>query len=186
MHDPIAYVDEAVSDGWYVLAAVLVDPLRWAEAAAMLHALRLPRQRRLHWHDESPVRRLQLASAVGRLDLRAIATVGHPVDQRRGDRARRQCLERLLWELQGVGAARVRAESRQPERDRADVAALGAFRRSGVLAPHMTFEHAFPLQDRGLWLADIVAGAVLADLRGDSRPRKPLEDMLRVVRVDLR
>jgi hypothetical protein len=108
------------------------------------------------------------------------------VDGRRQDRARRQCLERLVWELQGLGVARIHVESRQPERDRADVRALAAFRRSRVLAPHMTVDHARPLQEEGLWLGDIVAGAVLADLRGDHRYRKPLEELLTVIALDLR
>ena len=186
MAERVAYVDEAFADGTYVLAAGLVDGSEQHTVRAGLQAALLPRQRRLHWHDESPARRLQLASVVGDLQLPAVAVVGGPVNERRQERARRQCLERLLWELQAVGVDRIRAESRQPERDRADIRALAAFRRTGILAPHMTFDHVRPLQEQGLWLADIIAGAVLADLRGDSRYRKPLEEALRVVGLQLR
>lgn len=185
-HDRIAYVDEAVADGFYVLAAVLVAAPARGGARAAMRALLLARQQRLHWHDEAPARRGQLATAVGDLGLSAVAVVGIPVDHRRQDRARRLCLERLLWELQGRSVTRVHAESRQPERDRADTRALAAFRRSGILPAHVSFEHARPLQEECLWLADIVAGAVLAGLRGDSRYRKSLDETLREVRLDLR
>ncbi|HEV7655910.1 MAG TPA: hypothetical protein VGP36_14425 [Mycobacteriales bacterium] len=139
----------------------------------------------MHWHRESPVRRAELALAVADLNCDSVVIVGTPVDPRRQDRARRQCLERLLWDLRTRSVGLVRAESRGPERDRADTTALAGFRRKNVMPAGMRFEHGLPAQDRCLWLPDTVAGAILADLRGDSRYRKPLDHSLRVLLVEL-
>lgn len=180
----VAYVDESV-DGSYVLAAVIVDAAAQSDVRASLRGALLPRQRRLHRHAESPARRDGLAAMVEDLRCPAVAVIGAPVDRRRQDRARRKCLETLLWELGGHRVDQVRVESRGPVRDRADIAVLAGFRAGGVLASTVRFEHGRPEQDEGLWLPDIVAGAVLAGVRGDDRYRKVLT-VVREVPVELR
>jgi hypothetical protein len=181
----IAYVDESVDADRYVLAAVTVDADAAAEIREVLRALRLRGQQRLHWHAEASVRRAELASAAAEFGCASIAVVGAPVQLRRQDRARRQCLRRLLWELRQLGVRSIVIESRGPERDRADDAALAAFRRDRTILAITAVQHARPVQEVGLWLPDIVAGAVLADARGDDRYRKAFEQSLRCIPLEL-
>jgi hypothetical protein len=174
----LAVVDEAVGERWYVLVAVVLERERQPELRRLAATMLLPQQRRVHWHDESAARREKLATIVADSGCVAIVVVATPVDNKRQDRARRHSLERLVWELAGLGVAKVVAESRQPVRDRADTRALAGFRRRGSMPPTMTFEHARPLDESLLWLADVVAGAVLADRRGTTGYRKLLSEMI--------
>ena len=111
--------------------------------------------------------------------------VGAPVDAKRLERARRQCLERLVWELGQLRVATVIVESRQEVRDRADTHALAAFRRQGSMPATMTLQHARPVQEPLLWLADVVAGSVLSARRGEDKYRAVLGEALTEVEIRL-
>ncbi|MFK4038446.1 hypothetical protein ACI2LC_21845 [Nonomuraea wenchangensis] len=102
-----------IHDGLYVLAAVIV-PYEYAdEHRAALRALLLGKQPRLHWRDERPKRRLEITQAVAALHpntviVIVIGTRLMPAKQRR---ARRKCLERLLWHLTCRDVSRVVMEA---------------------------------------------------------------------------
>jgi len=124
------------------------------------------RARRVHWREERPTRRRRLAAAVASLDVRHIAVVATDADPGKQERARRQCLKRLLWELDhGLDVARLTLESRR-ERDRHDIAAVTGFRRAHLISSVLRIDHALPAQEPLLWFPDIVAGAVSASRAG--------------------
>src|SRR5437879_6497307 len=115
-----AWVDESVivggdeRPGAYTLAAVLADPLACEDLRGALRALTARRVVRLHWVAESAKRRDLIAQVISGMDVAAIVTVGSPVERLKQERARRCCLERLLYELDLVGVSQVWLESRAP------------------------------------------------------------------------
>ncbi|ONI68756.1 hypothetical protein BWI15_37935 [Kribbella sp. ALI-6-A] len=52
-------------------------------------------------------RRDRIAAVVGKLDIAAIVVVGTPMTRTKQERARRCCLERLLYELDDLGVREV-------------------------------------------------------------------------------
>lgn len=59
-----AHVDESHRPGLYVLAAALLEEETLPLARTALEGLRVGRSDRLHWRNESPARRLVIASTV--------------------------------------------------------------------------------------------------------------------------
>jgi hypothetical protein len=182
----LATVDEAMHGKWYVLAAAIMSETDVGRIRDGLRMLLLRRQKRLHWREESSGRREKLVSAALAARCLFVVVVGVGMDERRQERARRQCLERLLWELDQRRVQRVIAETRHAERNATDIRAIGAFRRSGVVSPMLGFEHGQPVQEPLLWLPDIVAGAVLAGYTGRSYLRLALDDILIEIQIELR
>lgn len=91
-----------------------------------------------------------------------------PVALTKQERARRQVLGRLLWELDQRQVEHALLESRHPERDGHDIKAIGGFRNAGLLSRRLRVEHGKAKQEPLLWLPDPVAGAV-----GDQRCGAP-------------
>ncbi len=62
-------------------------------------------------------------------------------------------------------------ESREAKLNARDITAVDAFRAGGVIGPNIVVEHGFPVGPKGeplLWVPDIVAGAIGAELdRGE-------------------
>ncbi|MEU4388988.1 hypothetical protein [Promicromonospora sp. NPDC023805] len=99
-------------------------------------------------------------------DLVHIVVVGSPVDPRKQERARRQCLERLVFELGNMDVSQVWLESRTQslnERDRRMFAALHA---KHAMPVELHIDFALPTDEPMLWVADAVAGAVGQARRG--------------------
>jgi len=160
-----AWVDESVSigvdrSGFYVLAASVGDP---SAAEAMRSAMRelVPKpRRRLHWHSEAAGTRRAAVDRIAALDLVHVVVVREVVEARRQERARRHCLERLLFELDQLEVARVWLESRGPTPDRRDVVMVDALRRSAAVSAKLRVGFARPSEEPMLWIPDAIAGAV--------------------------
>jgi hypothetical protein len=181
-----AYVDESgrvcATGACYVLAAVLVPGQRAEPVRLALRALLRRDQRRIHWHAERASSRTALAAAVGALDLRAVAVVAPSVEGRKWERARRQCLVRLMWELEQRAERVVVLESRAGRRDLEDARLLVAARRSGHAGRGVHYRFVRPTDEPLLWVADIVAGVVgVATLEGDTRFLDLLGDRVSVI-----
>lgn len=99
------------ADGMYLLAAVVGDPTMCEPARDALRELVRKRGGRLHWRQEEGPRRAKIAAAIGTQDLACIV-VGVPIAPRRQERARRKCMERLLFELERIGVSHVWLETR--------------------------------------------------------------------------
>jgi len=164
-----AFADESlrVRAGLYILAAVIVTDTDSDDVRHTLRGLRQRRQARLHWREEGSKRRRSLVAAIRELPYTGVVVVADGMASGRQERARRQCIERLLTELTGKGISSVVFERRHPDldaRDRVMVAALQR-RRSIPTGLHTSWQPASaePL----LWLADIAAGAAALAQAGD-------------------
>lgn len=117
-----------------MLAAAVVREDRRDEVRLGLRGLLLKGQDRLHWRDEDQPRRVRIATAIADLPVQSLVVVGARVVAARQERARRQALSRLLWELDRRQAEHLLLESRRDERDLHDVKAIGGFRNQQVLS----------------------------------------------------
>jgi hypothetical protein len=167
-----AWVDESMQmpgperDGLYLLAAAVASPATCDPMRESLRELILKGAQRLHWRDESAPRRAKIASAIADHDLVHVVVVGAPIDTKRQERARRQCLERLVFELGILDVSQVWLESRTQslnDRDRRMFAALHA---KHAMPAELHIDFASPAEEPMLWVADAVAGAVGQARRG--------------------
>ena len=170
-----AWVDESMQmpslerDGLYLLAAAVASPTGCDPMRDDLRELLLKGARRLHWRDESAPRRAKIASAIADHDLVHVVVIGAPIDARRQERARRLCLERLVFELGILDVSQVWLESRTGslnDRDRRMFAALHA---KQAMPTDFHIDFALPTEEPMLWVADAVAGAVDQARRGFAR-----------------
>ena len=150
------------------MAAVIVDSADQDEIRLALESLRLGKKRRLHWRDESPAHRVDIVEALVKLPLCGIVTVLLHGKDTRHERARRLCLERLLYELDVKNIAKVTVESRCIE-DRLDRGLLTSLRRSQRVSRSMEVKWAPPFDEPLLWAADAVVGATTWWLDGHTR-----------------
>ncbi|MGL5862990.1 MAG: hypothetical protein ACRCY9_17225, partial [Phycicoccus sp.] len=125
---------------------------------------------KLHWRDESTPRRARIAAEVARMPLTSVVVVRStpttlPHDP---ERARRKCMERLLWELVTRGVPDVTFESRGPRDDDRDRRMLDALRRSRGLPGPIRLNHAVGRTEPLLWAPDAVCGAVVEDRCGET------------------
>jgi hypothetical protein len=164
-----AYVDESVRvfRGLYVMAAVLVPPADAERHRAALRRLLLRRQRRLHWRDENRKRRVQIVEAVAALRLSVVVVVGTGLDARRQERARRKCMEHLLWELGRRPVVEVLFESRGSGMDAADKRLIDVLRTRRAIAPRLRALWIAAVEEPLTWLPDIAAGAAALAVDGE-------------------
>lgn len=185
-----AWMDESVltpvdGQSTYILAAVLCLPSECNEIRNDLCSLLRRRQPRLHWKEESDARRDRIASAVGAWRLPALVVVGHPVNSAKQERARRLCFAALVDRLGRRGVSRLWIEARTPSLDRRDRQMVDALRSQRRLPDGLHVDVARPLQESMLWLPDVVAGVVHAELDGRPRWRAEMDDTIDEVRVTL-
>ncbi|UBU10607.1 hypothetical protein [Nonomuraea gerenzanensis] len=189
MNPPFAaYVDESMvlARGVYLMAAVLVAPHQADRYRADLRALLLHRQLRLHWHDENDKRRTQLIEAVAEWRPDGILVVGTGMDPARQERARRKCMECLLWELGDHHVADVFFERRDAGLDRRDHELVVKLKGRHAVPPRLRLSWCDPVSEPLLWLADIIAGARCLAERGDDKFWSLVETGLALQRIDTR
>lgn len=182
-----AYVDESIrtTEGFYILAAAVLDEPDQDQARDEL--LRLSqRGMPFHWRLEHPRRRTEAINVVKELSSLHVVVIGAPVNPRRQERARRQCIEALLHHLEAAGTAHVLLETRNATADRRDIAAVDQCRSRGAISHAIRVDHGRPSEEPLLWLADIVAGAVSAAAGGDPMYRASIEPWLTEHRIQLR
>jgi len=167
-----AYVDESEPDprsgsaGVYLLAAALIEDIEEGAAREVVAGLRLPGQKKLHWHDEDDKRRAVVAETISRLPALHLLIVR--VDQpASSERRRRLCLARLLPEIYTSGVVDVFLESRERKQNVRDVQLLNGLRSRHLVGPELRIHHRPGPTDPLLWIPDVVAGAVGAERRGD-------------------
>ena len=172
----VAFVDESAhrphhgeQAGSYIMAAVMVELSHCGMLRDVVRPLRVS-GRRFHWRHEQPQSKTRAVETLADQHALHVVIIGAPLD-RREERARRQCLERLLFELESAGIERVFLESRSERLNRQDYAAVAAFRARQVLT-RIRIDHLFPEGPNGeplLWIPDVVAGAVAAELGGNPK-----------------
>lgn len=170
--DWVAFVDESGSNSaldpdTYIFAAAIADQRTVAASAEVMHSLRLRRQKKVHWRDESPERQSKVIAAVASLELEHLVVVRSCEPSERPERRRRQCLEHLCWSLQDLGVTQMTLESRGQRDDRRDLEALQTFRARKVVTGELRMEHRPGPAEPMLWVPDTVCGAVVADRTGN-------------------
>ena len=167
-----AFVDESMRSGRYLLACVLTDARDLPSLRASLTGLLRPRQRRLHFHNESPGRRRALLTAFASMPVRLLIVTSRATHGFDDEAARDACLGLLVAHLQRVGVERLVLESRDD--DRGDARTIIRARQS---QPPLVFEHRAPAAEPVLWLADGAAWA--AGLGGElARLLGPITDRI--------
>lgn len=182
----VSFVDESGSNrtldpGTYLLSAAIVEPHRLLEIRDSMAQLALPGQKKLHWRDESDLRRLLIARSIYDFSLEHLVVVRSDAPDDRPERQRRRCLQRLTYELDQLGVDRMTLESRGPQDDRRDRAALDAFRRSGNVSPSLRMFHQPGPEEPLLWLPDAVCGAMVGHRTGNPEPWNVLKSQCTVV-----
>lgn len=186
MSDRYAFVDESyiVATRHYLLAAVVVREDILDDVRASVRAVRRRRRDAFHWHgefDRSRTAMLELIAATSDLQ---IVVVSRPVPPRRQERARARCTESLLAQLQVLDppVRDVVFASRTHVLDRRDGTRIEGLRASMRIGPGLRFSSATKAEPL-LWIADAVAGAESARVRGDDRYAQALGD--RLIRIDI-
>lgn len=191
-HALSAWIDESIivgSDrhpGAYTLASVITDESAVEDLRDIFRALREKKVVRLHWVAESTKRRDLIAHTIAELDLHSVVALGTPVRRQKQERARRCCLECLLYELEGFGVTRIWLESRAPVQDRRDLRLVDSAREKGLISPDLSVDFARPTQEPLLWLPDAVAGAVTAAQLGEPRWLLTLSESIDIRHVRVR
>lgn len=187
-----AWVDESihmpgpeVPGGMYVLAAAIADATDCDRTRETLRGLVIGKQQRLHWGKEDASQREKITSATAASGLTNVVVIGASLDARNQERARRKCLERLLWELTPWKVSTVWLESRTTSLNRKDLKLVDAWRSQGKLPSTQRIEIGLPSTEPMLWIPDAVAGAVAAARKGSTAHRDMLGDMVLEVELDL-
>ncbi|WP_432883833.1 hypothetical protein ACQPYH_42610 [Kribbella sp. CA-245084] len=187
-----AWVDESIvvraggEPGTYTMAAVVTDNARCEDLRRELANMSIKPGVRLHWVGESMKRRDLIAEAIARMDIAAILTVGTPMERSRQERARRCCLERLLYELDRFGVSEAWLESRRSVQDRRDLHLVDSARRKCLISKELTVRFARPAGEPLLWLPDAVAGAMSAAVLGEARWLGAMDSVVTIHRVVVR
>lgn len=157
MTQRLAFVDESLRPGRYLLACVIVPLADAGGLRRSLNGLLMSGERRLHLQRESKRRRRQILEDVVALDLDAIVYVAGNRDGRDAEGARADCLEQIVIDLQDHGVDTQLFIERREGADHRDRATIIACR---ARTPLLNFEHLDPHADPLLWLPDCLAWAV--------------------------
>jgi hypothetical protein len=166
----VAYADESARfggsevPGCYVIAALVVAEADAAELRQVMAPL-AHRPKGFHWTEANKKRRWDAVTTVASAPALHVVTVAAPLDHSRQERARRACLERLLFELEVAGVRDVWLERRTPSLNRKDQQAVGGFLARRIIRD-IRVRHANPATEPLLWVPDIVAGAVGLEAMG--------------------
>lgn len=166
------YVDEAihlVAGGAYVVVGVTIGDA--GKAAARRAARRVPpvRGRRFHWHKEDERERLAMLQVIAAHAAGCIAYIATPASSRAREAIRQRCLGDVARTLaESTTTLDLVIESRQHRNDQHDASTLVTLRQSLPAATELAYAHQLPSGEPLLWLADALAGAVLALARRDS------------------
>ncbi|MGH3655042.1 MAG: hypothetical protein ACRDUA_00130 [Micromonosporaceae bacterium] len=186
----VAYVDESMrspgddAEGLYVLAAAMIEKKHLdAERHRVTRDLALRGRLPFHWRDEPEPRRAKAVYLVAQMPALHLVVVGLPLTPAKQERGRRQCLARLLHELDTAGVEHVWLDSRRPHDNRRDIRAVDGFRKQLLISPTLRVSHAYPAGDQAeplLWIPDIVAGMITG---GHEEYRDALDPILTEHRI---
>jgi len=153
-----AFIDESKLRS-YLLVAVIFDSRSLPSARKYVRSLRLPGQRRIHFRNESPERKKQVASKLAKLPDEVICTESKNKVELD---ARKETLSQMFGELQRLGVARVVIER--------DVSVEAHDRRFIEMTLKMVgistleYRHEDPHYEPLLWVADALAWVVSKNL----------------------
>jgi hypothetical protein len=183
-----AFVDESESDrkadpDTYILAAALIEPCALDEIRTKVRGLLIPRQRKMHWHDESTRRRDTIIQAIADLEALHVVVVRSGIPEETSERRRRKCLERMVCELDQRGVDLIVAESREKSQNARDMKVFNVLRSSQTIGSQLRLCHQPGPVEPALWIADAVAGAYVAARTGVETFFKSVEHLVDVVEL---
>jgi hypothetical protein len=164
----LALVDESIlipGNGCYLLACVVIPGDE--RASVRRRVRRAAVGTHFHWKDERDDARLRMLRVAGDQAVRLIVLACRPTVRREHERARAQLLNDLLDELVSSGTLDLLLESRQEVNDLKDRKVIAAAVIAGRISADLNYAHSGPDQEPLLWLADALAGAGMAHIRGD-------------------
>ncbi|MGL5823728.1 MAG: hypothetical protein ACRCYU_02645 [Nocardioides sp.] len=184
-----AFLDESIREqqgaaGAYVIAAVVMREPDLVDVREAVRGLGR-RRRRFHWRVEEPKDQARAVRLVAGLPVTGVVVVVMSMVARKQERARRIGLERMLWELEGMGVQMAVMERRTRQLDAADVRTVDQARSQHQLR-RIQLDHGDPDTEPLLWAADAVAGATRASIDGNPTHRTVLAENLTVHHVDYR
>lgn len=157
--DWTAFIDESQSDqsqdpGTYILAATIAGALQIDPARQRMTDLHIGKTGKVHWNDEDPRRQQLIIETVDQLQLGAPCS--RPVSRldRKPERMRKLCLERLCWELEQLSVNRMVLESRGKADDRRDLNTLQSLRSKRSVSSTLRMEHRVGPVEPMVWIAD--------------------------------
>lgn len=149
-----AFVDESTRADRYLIAVAIVDPAQVRRLRQSMRALLMPGQRELHFKQEKPVRRRQLADEIARLPVEVCVYARSC--HRHDEPARQDCVDRLVRDLLARQAHRLVIDSRN-EQDIHDERTLRRILGPIPSASQLVYEHVDSTSESLLWIADIAA-----------------------------
>ena len=178
MSSPHLFINESIRGRTYLVGVAVVPANRLAADRALLRALCLPGERRVHFQAENNSRRRALISRLAAAEVSADVYLA----QGPAHRARHACLRAVTVDACKQGAHRITIESRGVAGDRADRLTVStALRELGTWPGRPSYEHVQSYEDPLLGIADATAWAYGAG--GDWR-RRVSEIIGQVVRID--
>ncbi|WP_030171346.1 hypothetical protein [Spirillospora albida] len=169
---------EKDSDGFYIIAAAVIEPTAMESARESMRRLRGDRVTpKAHWTEMDRREREHAAQAVADIGGLHVVAVGSPVPARRQERARGKCLTELIVQLHGFDVGHLFMEARQAVLNRRDVETVQHTRRYWLpQGTRFRVEHVAGSSEPLLWVADVVAGACRAERLGEGMYREALGD----------
>ena len=168
-----AWVDESalqsrVDVPMYLLGASLTSTEHEISISSDLRC-RVPRGKKLHWRELGDRGKTEARSLLSTLPIEHVIVIAGPLrDGVKQERARGQCIERLLWELSERMVDTVTFESRSPAQDRADRRRVDGLRGRQYISTSMHVQWTPGATEPLLWLPDLIVGAV-GDARAHNR-----------------
>lgn len=177
-----AYVDESLRPhlGLYAMAAVIVPDCRADEIRGELRSLLRTNQPRLHWREERDDRREYVMKAIAALDLEVLVVAGRGMGPRAQRRARRKCLQHLLWHLSQCKVPRIIFESAGPVADDRDRELVAALRAMGCYPDLPLADWTHPESEPLVWTPDYAVAAFCTDQCGNPSSRELFGSRMRV------
>lgn len=151
--------------GTYLISAALCDEDDVPALRKAMNGMRLPREKKVHWHASSADRRSELIDAVAELPVAGFVVV-HTQADASDRRQRRKRLEYLLPNLAEMQCDAVTFESRGGQ-DSSDIDLLQKLRARRAIDSGLRIGHAVGPVEPALWAADIVCGAVVQSRVGN-------------------
>lgn len=157
MTDQLAFVDESMRTGRYLLACVVVGADNAGQMRRSLRKLLLTSERRLHIRKSDRAQRLRILSTLATWEIDARVYVCRHSKSVGEEEARRLDLERIVGDLQASGRATSLFIERRAGADHRDRTTIIRSRRR---QPALEFQHLWPTDDPLHWLPDCLAWAV--------------------------
>lgn len=164
----IVVVDESIlltGNRCYVLAGVALEGKRKAIVRRAVRKIPVSGRRQFHWKGEEERERFAMIDVLVNEAASLFAYVQRPAPHRFHERGRAEMLGQLLGDLCRSGAVDLVIESRQSYRDQLDRQTIIQAQAAGTASNDLSYGHVIPAQEPLLWLADALAGAVMASTR---------------------